>query len=108
MNIGRNLANWERWGAVGRALQLRLATPPSARHRHHRDADGGVPVQVGHARTVAQSAPLVARGGYGPPGGVGTLSWVAVGHGGAFGRVFAAAGGVRGVKVGERGYGLIG
>ena len=42
---------------------------------------------------MAQSAPLVAHGGYGPPGGVGTLSWVGVGHGVAFGRVFGAVGG---------------
>ena len=52
---------------------------------------------------MAQSAPLVAHGGYGPPGGVGTLSWVGVGHGVAFGRVFGAVGGVRGVKVGQGG-----
>ena len=31
---------------------------------------------VWSAITVAQSAPLVAHGGYGPPGGVVTLSWV--------------------------------
>ena len=43
---------------------------------------------VWSARIVVQSAPLVAHGGYGPPGGVGTLSWVGVGHGVAFGRVF--------------------
>ena len=60
---------------------------------------------VWSAITVAQSAPLVAHGGYGPPGGVGTLSWVGVGHGVAFGRVFGAVGGVRGVKVGQGGYG---
>ena len=35
---------------------------------------------VWSAITVAQSAPLVAHGGYGPPGGVGTLSWVGVGR----------------------------
>ena len=63
---------------------------------------------VWSAITVAQSAPLVAHGGYGPPVGVGTLSWVGVGHGVAFGRVFGAVGGVRGVKVGQGGYGLIG
>ena len=56
---------------------------------------------------MAQSAPLVAHGGYGPPGGVGTLSWVGVGHGVAFGRVFGAVGGVRGVKVGQGGYGEV-
>ena len=60
---------------------------------------------VWSARIVVQSAPLVAHGGYGPPGGVGTLSWVGVGHGVAFGRVFGAVGGVRGVKVGQGGYG---
>ena len=53
---------------------------------------------------MAQSAPLAAHGGYRPPGGVGTLSWVGVGHGVAFGRVFGAFGGVRGVKVGQGGY----
>ena len=53
---------------------------------------------------MAQSAPLAAHGGYRPPGGVGTLSWVGVGHGVAFGRVFGAVGGVRGVKVGQGGY----
>ena len=63
---------------------------------------------VWSAITVAQSAPLVAHGGYGPLGGVGTLSWVGIGHGVAFGRVFGAVGGVRGVKVGQGGYGLIG
>ena len=52
---------------------------------------------------MAQSAPLVAHGGYGPPGGVETLSWVGVGHGVAFGRVFGPVGGVRGVKVGQGG-----
>ena len=55
------------------------------------------------AITMTQSAPLVAHGGYGPPWGVGTLSWVGVGHGVAFGRVFGAVGGVRGVKVGQGG-----
>ena len=58
---------------------------------------------VGSARIVAQSAPLVAHGGYGPPGGVGTLSWVGVGRGIAFGRVFGAVGRVRGVRVGHAG-----
>ena len=53
---------------------------------------------VWSARIVVQSAPLVAHGGYGPPGGVGTLSWVGVGRGIAFGRVFGAVGGVRGVR----------
>ena len=69
-----------------------MATKSGAWHR--------VPVQakwvltaVWSAITVAQSAPLVAHGGYGPPGGVGTLSWVGVGHGIAFGRVFGAVGG---------------
>ena len=50
---------------------------------------------------MAQSAPLVAHGGYGPPGGVGTLSWVGVGHGVAFGRVFGAVGGSGGYKGGS-------
>ena len=54
---------------------------------------------VWSARIVVQSAPLVAHGGYGPPGGVGTLSWVGVGHGVAFERVFGAVGGVRRVRV---------
>ena len=62
---------------------------------------------VWSARIVAQSAPLVAHGGYGPPGGVGTLSWVGVGHGVAFRRVFGAVGGVRGVKVGYARYGAL-
>ena len=53
---------------------------------------------------MAQSAPLVAHGGYGPPGGVETLSWVGVGHGVALGRVFGAVVGVGGVKVGQGGY----
>ena len=52
---------------------------------------------------MAQSAPLVAHGGYGPPGGVGTLSWVGVGHGVAFGRVFGAVGGGQGGKGGSGG-----
>ena len=45
----------------------------------------------------------MAHGGYGPPGGVGTLSWVGVGHGIAFGRVSGAVGGVRRVRVGHAG-----
>ena len=58
---------------------------------------------VWSARIVVQSAPLVAHGGYGPPGGVGTLSWVGVGHGVAFERVFGAAGGGQEGKGGARG-----
>ena len=57
---------------------------------------------------MAQSAPLAAHGDYGPPGGVGTLSWVGVGHGVAFGRVFGAVGGGSGgSRRGSGGQGLL-